>query len=201
MMILTFGPRPTTDKWFMLEASNEESVEATISRIARAIPALFRREGIEVFVPIQKRDLHVLELKTGAYLFVRSTSFPCLLKLKSVTGCMGLVTKGESGRPADAIQVEDSYVQGLIRDAQREAKRRCEGIRIGSFVRVIDGETRGFCGRVESLALNKNLARVRIKLASRTVRLTTALVNLLNLPRVPKANQMYYYCSIMGEAS
>jgi hypothetical protein len=118
-----------------------------------------------------------------------------LLRLKKITGVVGLVTKGDSNRPSDALSVDDFSVQGLMKDAEAHLLRHSKGIGIGSFVRVLNGETRDFCGRVEAMGDGK--AVVRISLKTRNIILETPLSNLLNLSDVPEGLRSYYYCALV----
>src|SRR5271157_2370894 len=115
-MIITHGDvsRLKGLSWFLIELRSEKTIEPTMRRIGNALPGIFRDEPVEIFIPIFRRDLDVFEMKTQCYIFARSTSFAALLRLKSVTGVVCLVTEGESNRPSQAIVVEDSYVQGII---------------------------------------------------------------------------------------
>src|SRR5271166_1860533 len=93
--------------WFMCELRSEKTIESTMRRVGKAIPGIFRHDPIEIFIPVVKRDLDVFEMATGPYVFVRSNSFQALLRLKSITGVVALVTEGDTQRPSKAIQVED----------------------------------------------------------------------------------------------
>jgi hypothetical protein len=176
-------------QWHMLELGSGK-IENMLRRIGNAMPALFKNEPAEVFVPIARQDLDVFELKSP-YLFVRSTAFSSLLRLKQITGVVSLVTEGDTNRPSKAIPVEDSYVQGLIKQAEEEHRRRAIGIEVGSFVRILNGETRDFCGVVEIIGDGR--AVVRVTLRTKSILLETPIRNLLNLSHVPKEQRVYYY--------
>src|SRR5271170_2085917 len=150
-MILEYGDVSKVKgmPWFMMELRSEKTIESTMRRVGKALSGLFRNDPIEIFIPVIRRDLDVFEMSTGPYVFVRSTSFPALLRLKTITGVVSLVTEGDTNRPSKAISVEDAYVQSLIKAAADEHQRRAIGIEIGSFVRILNGETRDFCGTVE----------------------------------------------------
>src|SRR5271157_4980583 len=183
--------------WFMCELRSEKTIESTMRRVGKAIPGIFRHDPIEIFIPVVKRDLDVFEMATGPYVFVRSNSFQALLRLKSITGVVALVTEGDTQRPSKAIQVEDTYVQGLIQQAEDEHRRRAIGIEVGSFVRILNGETRDFCGTVEIIGDGK--AVVRVMLRTKFILLETPVRNLLNLSHVPKEQRVYYYSPLVDD--
>src|SRR5271157_618913 len=116
-MILEYGDvsRVQGLPWFMMELRSEKTIESTMRRVGKALHGIFRHDPIEIFIPVIKRDLDVFEMSTGPYVFVRSNSFQSLLRLKSITGVVALVTEGDTQRPSKAIQVEDTYVQSLIK--------------------------------------------------------------------------------------
>ena len=196
-MILEYGDttKLKSEPWFMVELRSEKTIESTMRRVGKAIPSIFRSDPIEIFIPVFRRDLDVFEMKTGCYVFVRSTSFQSLLRLKTITGVVSLVTEGDSNRPSKAIKVDDSYVQTIIADAEEEFRKRAIGIEVDSFVRVLNGETRDYCGVVEAIGDGK--AIVRINLKTKSILLETPLRNLLNISEVPLDQRVYYYCPLV----
>jgi len=192
-MILQYGPCEKVKglNWFLCELRSEKTIEPTMRRIGNALPGIFRNDPIEIFIPITKRDLDVFELYTGPYVFVRSTNFQSLLRLKSITGVVSLVTEGDTNRPSKAIPVEDTYVQGLIKRAEEEFRQRAIGIEVGSFVRILNGEMRDFCGTVEVIGDGRTI--VRVILRTKSILLDTPVRNLLNLSHVPPEQRVYYY--------
>lgn len=199
-MILEYGAMdkiPKGSPWYMLEIRSEKTVESTMRRVGKAIPNIFRDDPIEIFIPVFKRDLDVFELATGPYIFVRSTNFQSLLRLKTITGIVSLSTEGDSNRPSKAIKVDDSYVQTVIADAEEEFRNRGVGVEVDSFVRVLNGDTRDFCGVVEAIGDGK--AIVRINLKTKSILLETPLRNLLNISYVPANERVYYFCPLVEE--
>jgi transcription antitermination factor NusG len=198
-MVLEYGDvsKVQNQPWFLCELRSEKTIESTMRRVGKALDGIFRGDPIEIFIPVTKRDLDVFEMSTGPYVFVRSTSFAALLRLKSVTGVVSLVTEGDTNRPSKAISVPDDYVQGLIKAAEEEHRKRAIGIEVGSFVRILNGETRDFCGTVEIVGDGK--AVVRIMLRTKFILLETPIRNLLNLSHVPKERRVYYYSPQIDE--
>jgi hypothetical protein len=166
-------------------------------RVGKAIPAIFRDDPIEIFIPVFKRDLDVFEMKTGCYVFVRSSNFQSLLRLKTITGVVSLVTEGESNRPSKAIKVDDAYVQSIIKEAEEEFRARAVGIEVGSFVRVLNGELRDYCGTVEVVGDGKAIIRITQK--TKCILLETPIRNLLNCSHVPPNQRVYYYYPLVAE--
>jgi hypothetical protein len=198
-MILEYGDvtKLKNEPWFMVELRSEKTIESTMRRVGKAIPNIFRSDPIEIFIPVFRRDLDVFEMKTGCYVFVRSTSFQSLLRLKTITGVVSLVTEGDSNRPSKAIKVDDSYVQSVIAEAEEEFRNRGVGIEVDSFVRVLNGDTRDYCGVVEAIGDGK--AIVRINLKTKSILLETPLRNLLNISDTPINQRVYYFCPLVGE--
>ena len=198
-MILEYGDvcKVKGMPWFMMELRSEKTIESTMRRVGKALSGLFRNDPIEIFIPVIKRDLDVFEMSTGPYVFVRSSSFAALLRLKTITGVVSLVTEGDTNRPSKAISVDDDYVQGLIKNAEDEHRKRAIGIEVGSFVRILNGETRDFCGTVEIIGDGK--AVVRVMLRTKFILLETPVRNLLNLSHVPKEQRVYYYSPLVED--
>jgi len=196
-MILTYGnvAKLKGQSWYYIECRSDKTLENTLRRIGNAIPGIFRQEAIEIFIPVNKRDLDVFDLETSVYVFVRSTAFGCLLRLKSVTGVVSLVTEGETNRPSKAIQVTDDYVQGLIKRVERHFYERAAGIKQGSFVRILDGETRDYCGHV--LLTVDGKACVKVDLKTKSLLIETPVRNLLNLPDVLPEQRVFYYSPVV----
>ena len=198
-MVLTYGDCTSLkgSDWYMIELRSEKTVESTMRRVGKSIPSIFRRDPVEIFIPVVKRDLDVYELSTGPYVFVRSSNFQSLLRLKTITGCVSLVTEGESNRPSKAIKVEDSYVQNLISLAEEEFRNRGVGLEVGSFVRILNGEVRDYCGVIEAIGDGKTIVRINLK--TKSILLETPLRNLLNISHVPENQRVYYYSPLVAE--
>jgi hypothetical protein len=192
-MILEYGSidgLKDTD-WVMMEFRSEKTVEPTLRRIGHALPGIFQKDPIQLFLPVVKRDLDVFDLSTGSYAFVRSTNFSSLLRLRTITGVVGLVTQGDTNHPSDVIRVSHEYVHSLIKEAEDNHANRVSDIELGSFVRVLDGETRDLCGTVENL--DNGRAIVRIIMCTKSILLETPIRNLLNISHVPLEHRVYYF--------
>jgi hypothetical protein len=164
-------------------------MEATLHRLLRDVPAVFGREAFECFIPLARRDLGVFELSTGNFIFIRSKSIEKLAKLKRTTGVSGMVTVGDYGKVSNAITVPDAEVQPMIRRARETEAAWSQGIQKGSFVRILDGMARGYCGHV----IKMRPFTVRIKLLTKTLIVVTPRANLLHLPDVPPHQQLFYF--------
>jgi hypothetical protein len=198
-MIITHGDvsKLVGLNWWMVELRSEKTIEPTMRRVGKALPGIFRDEPVEIFIPVLRRDLDVFELKTQCYIFVRSTSFASLLRLKSVTGVVCIVTEGESNRSTKAIPVDDVYVQSIIRENEEEFRTHGQGIIVGSFVRILNGPPRDYCGTVE--IINDGEACVRVDLKTKSILVETPLRNLLDLSHVPANQRVFYYCGLVTE--
>jgi hypothetical protein len=198
-MLLTYGDcsKLKNREWCMLEVRSEKTIEPTLRRIGKAIPAIFREDAVEIFIPVGRRDLDIFDLEAAAYLFVRSANFQGLLRLKTITGVVSLVTVGDSNRPSEVIKVPDADVQPLIQAAEKRFRGHSSGIGIGSFVRVLNGETRDFCGNVVSIGNGKAVLRITLK--TKSIMLETPLNNLLNLTHVPPELRAYYHCPLVSK--
>ena len=198
-MILEYGDLSKVKgmSWYLVELRSEKTIESTMRRVGKALKGIFRSDPVEIFIPVIRRDLDVFEMSTGPYVFVRSPNFSALLRLKSITGVVSLVTEGDTNRPSKAISVDDEYVQGLIRQAEEEHQRHAIGIEVGSFVRILNGETRDYCGVVEIVGDGKAVVRVTIK--TKSILLETPVRNLLNLSHVPPEERVFYFCPLVED--
>ena len=177
--------------WYMLELRSERTSEETIKRIGKALKRSFLTEGAELFVPVITRDLDTFILLTECYIFVRADDVQKIAKLRQVTGVHGVVSKGESLNPSKFIKVEDVYVQELIQRCWDAHNARASAIRVGSWVRIIDGQTRNYCGLVVSIYGNRTMVKVDVK--TKVLTIETSLHNLLDLSDVPEAHRVFYY--------
>lgn len=182
--------------WYAVELRSEKTIESTLRRVAKEAPQTFGEHPVEMFVPVAQRDLGVFDLRTSNYIFARSTHFASLLRLKKITGIVGLMTEGDSNRPSQALTVPDSFVQSMIEEAQEEFRRRSSDLNIGSFVRIVDGETRDMCGHVATMAAG--MACVVIQAKTKQILVETPTRNLLNLSHVVPELQVWYYSPLVA---
>ena len=161
--------------WYVLELLSEGTIEATLKRLCQAIPGIFRASPVLIFAPLDYSA--AITLKTGAYLYLRSDNFSALARLKRVRGVVGLVTKGESSNPRNAIPIEPQSVEVMISAAQLEYQERADSIHAGRSVRVLDGLLKNYVGLVHST--HKDRAIVLIQTETRLLRLETARGNLI----------------------
>lgn len=195
-MILTYG-KPAQlmelqkQQWYMVELRSEKTVESTLKRLGMQLPAIFLDTAVEIFIPIEKRDINLFELQTGTYLFARSKNFHGLLRLRTITGVVGLVTLGDVNHPSKAIPVDPPYVAALIAATERGYHERTRTITLGSFVRILDGDERNFCGHV--VDINPQDACVEVQIKTKILIVETPVQNLLDLSHVPAALQVFYF--------
>lgn len=199
-MILRYGDcsKLKGQKWYMLEVRSERTIENVIRRIGKAMPTIFKDGGVcEVFVPVDERDLNLFSLKTGSYIFLRSDKKKELQKFKGVTGVVGILCEGEQQRIDKALLVEDDYVKDLIREIEKQFQKGPENIQVGSFVRILDGLDKGFCGHVQNI--DHGYALVRVELKTRQMYIDTPLHNLKDLSHVPEHSRVFYYSELVDE--
>jgi len=198
-MFILHGDTPSikSKSWRILELRNELTAEGVLRRIAEEAPAIFRDSPMELFAPVARRDCGVYELATGAYVFVRSDNFRALLRLKTVTGVAGLLTESDSGRSSDTLTVDDGYVQDLADKDQRDFEQRSAGIGVGSFVRILDGEVRDFCGTVAEIEQDR--ATVVVELLTKKLIVRSPVHNLLNLDCVAKGKRVFFFSPLVDE--
>lgn len=177
--------------WHMIEIRSEKTGEPTIKRIGKALASIFRSDPVELFIPVQHRDLDVFELRTTCYLFARSTSYANLNRLRTITGVVQIVTEGDSNRASKALTWPDADVQKMISEAKDAFTKRAAGIIVGSFVRILDGPMRDYCGHVDAIV--DGTACVRVDLKTRSVVVETPTRNLIDLSRVPEGQRVFYY--------
>lgn len=183
---------PYTDlKWYMVELRSEKTIESTLRRLGQALPSVFREGAIEIFIPVSSRDLNVFELNTGTYIYARSPQFAKLLRLKTVTGIVGLATYGDSNHPSQAMEVDNQFVQEQIEAAELAFLNRAQSIDIGSFVRILDGDMRDWCGTVTNIHDGDAIVQIAIK--TKIILIETPVRNLLDKSHVPDCLRVFYY--------
>ena len=199
-MILQYGDIKKLKglKWYILEVRSERTVENVIRRVGKTMPTIFKDGGsCEVFVPIEDRDLNLFSLSTSSYVFLRSDRKKELQKFKGVTGVVGILCEGEQQRIDKALMVEDDYVQELIKTTEEKFMKSPESIQVGSFVRILDGLDKGFCGHVSRI--DRGYALIRVELKTRQMFIDTPLHNLKDLSFVPPNSRVFYYSDLVDE--
>lgn len=192
MRLIHPGTNPiTVSHWYMLELRSEKTSEETIKRLGKALRKTFQNDSAEIFVPVKERDIDTFTLLTECYVFVRADDVSKIAKLRAVTGVQGVLSKDESLRPANFIKVEDAYVQNLISQCWDAHHRRAACVGVGSWVRLLDGQTRNYCGLV--LSIRDGRALVKIDLKTKVLTVDTNIYNLLDLSHVPEAHRVFYY--------
>lgn len=178
--------------WYALEFSNSSTIEGTIHRVVRAIPKIFKTSPCQLFVPLMRRDLDVFELSNAEFCFVRSDDRRALLRLRQTTGVLGLVTSdGEDQRSTKTINIPCAYVADQIAAAEAAFRGRSDGVKLNSFVRILNGHHKNYCGVV--VELTDAAATVEVKLRSKTLTIITPLLNLLNMDSVPVERRVYFF--------
>ena len=199
-MILSYGNTSLlgNEKWYLMEIRSEKTAENTLRRIGHAMPVILGSDGVgEVFVPLENRDLNIYDLRTSSYIFIRANKKRELLKFRTITGVMGLLCEGEQQRLDKAIAVDNEYVQTVIKECEDRFRNSPSTIHVGSFVRILDGLDRGFCGSVQDI--NHDYALVVVELKTRRLLIETPIYNLKDLGEVPLEQQVFYYCDTVKE--
>jgi hypothetical protein len=93
--------------------------------------------------------------------------------------------------------VADPYVQSLITDAAAVFLQRGMGIVVGSFVRILNSEYRGYCGYVTSI--DGTMGIVQIEYLDRLIIVTTPVRNLKDLSYVPADRKVFFFCKEVEE--
>ena len=200
--MLIFYPGPiTVPYWYMLELRSKQTSEETVKRLGKALKSVFQDDGAELFIPVIVKDQDPdpgdrgtympYILLTECYIFVHADDPQKVAKLRKVTGVYGVVAKNESLNPAKFLKVEGSYVEGLIQQCRDAYNARASTIQVGSWVRLVDGQTRNYCGLVVSSCGGRVL--VQIDLKTKILVVETNLHNLLDLSHVPLAHRVFYY--------
>lgn len=154
-----------------------EDIEIVGRRLIRDVPAIFGRVAVEIFL---------FEETTYGGIFARSMREDLLRSLGTIRGL------NFSG----SVPVDASYVDALIESGKKEHERRLRQLKVGSFVRLLDGFTRGYCGTIQEI--RDRIASVRIDIEGGWYTVRTPLGNLENLSHVPKGNRVFY-CGSKGE--
>lgn len=177
---MTLAGRP----WAGIELVSESRVEEIVLHIARWAASQRKGQAFQLLFPVKSRDIDGIKLLTP-YLWARMLD---LRALEGVVAVQGATLVRDAKHP---IPIEDKFVQGVMERARVAAEGWSEGIKKGSFVRVLLGNERMLCGNIESV--EKGIAVVEIKLMTRTVRLTVGVRVLLDLSYVSKRKRRYFY--------
>ena len=159
--------------WAGIELVSEARVQEIVLLIVRW--AKERGEPFQLLFPVKSRGAGGIELLTP-YLWARMNEPRDLFSVGAVKGIVGCVRDDEK-----VLGVDDSFVQGIIRQAEEAAAGWSHGIRVGSFVRVLYGDCRMLCGMVRRMG--KGMVVVEVELRSRRVRITAPVRALEKLAR------------------
>jgi hypothetical protein len=100
---------------------------------------------------------------------------------------------GDTRHASDIIPIGDAHIQTIMVRSREAFEARSAGVVTGSFVRVITGNLKNFCGTVGEVFGSR--AKVKIVLKTKHIWLETEILNLLNLDRVPPELRTWYYNS------
>jgi transcription antitermination factor NusG len=194
-MLMVYGDvTQIKDKeWYLLELRSERTLGPSLKRLGKHLITHFDEKPVEVFIPIHRRDHENFELLSDCYVFIHSDAYEKVRSLRSVVGVAALLAN-ETNRKL--IKVEDSYVRELIEEARDRFNLSRSQVHEGSFVRILDGESRDYCGLV--LSMDNSRAQVKIILKGRVLLVDTPLGNLLDLGEVPESLRVYYYCEAIN---
>lgn len=200
-MILTYGDTSLLKNkdWNVIELRSEKTSEETIKRIGKALSNVFKEDPAEVFVPIAKRELDTFELLTDCYIFIRSLDPKKIVRIRSVTGVVWVVCHGEGTHPNRVINIDKEYIEGLISKCEGIYNSRSRGVVEGSFVRIVDGHTRDFCGIVKNI--NNDSAIIEIDLKTTSLLIETPIKNLINIDSIPEELRVFYYSTHLADNS
>lgn len=169
--------------WAGVELVSEARTEEVVLHISRwAMRSL--DEPFQLLFPIKTRSVTGVTLLTP-YLWARTTRLLDLDEMrKSVMGVQGLVRDGQG-----VLEIEDEFVQDVIKTARKVTEEWNATIKRGSFVRVLLGDEHGLCGTV--LWVHGGMARVKVALKSRELVVQIPVRALENLGK--REEREYYY--------
>ena len=193
-MLMKYGDTSSIQdpQWCRLELRSERTLGPTLKRLGKHILTNFEDNPVEVFIPVQRRDHENFELLSDCYIFIHSDAQDKVRSLRGVVGVANLLVDDRTRKP---MKVDDSYVQEIIQEARERHEAAILTIQIGSFVRILDGESRDYCGHI--LDIDDNLAHVKIILKGRVLLVETPVGNLMSLDHVPEEHRVYYYCDVV----
>lgn len=183
--------------WNIVELRSEGGCEGTIRRIGKELPGIFKNDPVEVFIPVGKRDLGKFEIKTETYIFLRSLDPKKVVQIRQVTGVVWCVCHGQGTSVDRLIYLEDLYIQDLIKQAEIEFDKRADDVDVHSFVRIIDGYARDYCGQV--ISIDEGVAHVWVKMETLELIVETPIKNLLVLHPEHDQARVFYYRDLLDE--
>jgi hypothetical protein len=180
-MLILHGKAKWSGPWAQIELTSDARLEEVTLHLIRWIAK--HDDPAQVLFPVASRGLYGVEL---LYPNILIRSKGDLSGIRSVMGIQGLALTA-TGQP---MELDEDFVQSLIKASEDQAGSWSEGIKVGSFVRILFGNTRMLCGTVTKLA--NGIADVIVSLAVRDVRVRIP-VRALQLLKVRKGERRYYH--------
>jgi hypothetical protein len=184
-MLLTQGKTKGFDKlpWAQLELASDARLEEIVLHLVRWVRK--RDEAFRILFPIETRDLG------GVVLFYPNILIQCrdlrvLKDIRTVMGVQGVTMANES----TPLEIPSSFGEQMIAKSEQVSEGWSDGIKKGSFVRILLGERRMLCGNC--ISVDRGIADIRISLTTRNLRVRIPVRALLKL-EIPKEKRRYYY--------
>lgn len=173
--------------WAQVDLVSDARIEEVVLHIVRWVRKKFPRRPFEVLFPVKCRDLSGIEL-LYPYILVRTTDLSTLTGVSSVMGVQSLTVNPINGQ---IVPVDDSYAQLIISSIGEIKKEWSQGIKAGSFVRILQGRERMLCGIVRRVS--SGIADVGVSLRLRNVKVRIPVKALFNLSWVDTKEREYFY--------
>jgi len=169
--------------WAQLELASDARLEEICLHLVRWVKK--RPEAYRILFPVATRDLGGVEL-FYPNLLIQTKDWLKLKDIRQVMGVQGLTVDGQ-GTP---LLLEPGYGEALVEQAEKINAGWSDGVKKGSFVRVLLGERRMLAG--ECLSVSRDgIAEVRVSMTVRDLRLRIPVKALLLL-NVEKGKRKYY---------
>lgn len=164
--------------WAGIELVSDATIEDRVQDIIGWLRKTFRSEPFQLVYPVKEYRIKGVQL-LSPYLWVRAEKLAKIRGVSTLYGVEGLVT--DPGNKI--IEVGDDFVQNVIAEAKKAKAGWSDGVKKGSFVRVLKGRTRMLCGEVKKI--DKGIADVIVSMRLRDLKLKVPVSILLNLGDKP----------------
>ena len=127
--------------WVMLEISSDHRMDKIRPALQSQMKKMFgANNAAQVFAPLDSNG----ELELG-YVFARSTNLKLTRSFTRIRGFSELSARyDDNGEFLEAVTLPNETVQALITKSDLASPRNPK---LGSFVQVMSGEMKGYCGR------------------------------------------------------
>lgn len=160
--------------WAAIEVTSEARIEEIVLHLVNWAERQLTNQPFQMLFPVKSRTVEAVTM-LNPFLWARTVDLKKLSGMKSVMGVQGLSVDANG----QIIPIEDAFVQRLIEQSLAAKTQWSDGVKEGSFVRILLGHYRMLCGTVQEM--RGDVAIVAIPLKSRKRLIDISVLALQNL--------------------